>query len=281
MKTILTPVLKLTSRGPGTFFLKQSNNGDWRIYSFDAFADVVLLDTTGTPATSILLHPGILFVISPQQNDELREADFLRVATLQNLLYVNPLDSRLSQILLAEDNVFADRWMTAVIEDLRRRHDYLLTQRTQFATLSLQQSADTLEDLVVDPTLKNPVKLQSLYLQYAQDILIETFQRDKEKQAIAKLKKLFDDVRFSDSGNYEKLKTFILPKFVLTFPDTLDSTLSGSALLDFGIKQGFLSRPDSQDAILSRAFARALFTLPQPNTENLFRASVSSYLASL
>lgn len=85
---IVHPDFSLELNSPGKIFIDARKTTDIRIFSFDAIADVDLLQKT-EKMTSLVLYPHMYFWFNSVRNKFLKNADILRLETLSRIFYVN------------------------------------------------------------------------------------------------------------------------------------------------------------------------------------------------
>ncbi|EKD66310.1 MAG: hypothetical protein ACD_49C00051G0009 [uncultured bacterium (gcode 4)] len=68
-------------------FVVNNIKGDYKVYSYNAIIDTFLLNEKNKEITSFQLFPSLLFVYNPEYNEQVKNADLLRISTIDKIYY--------------------------------------------------------------------------------------------------------------------------------------------------------------------------------------------------
>ena len=88
-------------------FVVVNTEKEHKIYSYSSILNVQIW-SQWNGVTNFNLYPSLLFSYNPSLNDELRRSDILRIATLNNIFYLDSKDKKFTESLFWSDN--KDKW---------------------------------------------------------------------------------------------------------------------------------------------------------------------------
>lgn len=68
-------------------FVVNNIKDDYKVYSYNAILDVFLLNNKAKEITDFQLFPSLLFIYKPEYNEQVRNADLLRISTINKIYY--------------------------------------------------------------------------------------------------------------------------------------------------------------------------------------------------
>ncbi|MCK9272651.1 hypothetical protein M0P65_03835 [Candidatus Gracilibacteria bacterium] len=83
---INSPFLKINQVQKG-FFVVNNIKDNYKVYSYNSILNIFLLDNNLKEITNFQLFPSLLFVYNPEYNDQVRNADLLRISTIDKIYY--------------------------------------------------------------------------------------------------------------------------------------------------------------------------------------------------
>ena len=83
---INSPFLKI-NQVQKWFFVVNNIKDNYKVYSYNSILNIFLLDNNLKEITNFQLFPSLLFVYNPEYNDQVRNADLLRISTIDKIYY--------------------------------------------------------------------------------------------------------------------------------------------------------------------------------------------------
>lgn len=83
---INSPFLKI-KQSQKWLFVVNNIKDDYKVYSYNAILDVFLLNEKNKEITNFQLFPSLLFIYKPGYNEQVRNADLLRISTINKIYY--------------------------------------------------------------------------------------------------------------------------------------------------------------------------------------------------
>ncbi len=120
--------ITLRPKGRGVFLI-DTNNSQVKIFSFDTFLDIELVNGSGRAhIAQFTLFPSLLFKHDPKNTLGLKEADILRISIVDSIRYIDIKTVEDSKILFSGENTEKNQiFLTEVEKDITARINALVT----------------------------------------------------------------------------------------------------------------------------------------------------------
>lgn len=120
--------ITLRPKGRGVFLI-DTNNPQVKIFSFDTFLDVELVNDSGrTHIAQFTLFPSLLFKHDPKNTLGLKKVDILRISIVDSIRYIDIKRGEDSKILFSGENTEQNQiFLTEVEKDITARINALVT----------------------------------------------------------------------------------------------------------------------------------------------------------